>query len=738
MKKFLQNVKNNPWMLAFMLLMLVLLFVMPIMSLDVGNSGDEDGFQWPYAEKVYNFYATGGQDTACLEDDDMGMHGGFFDPLTYAVVKWFHVEDYSSLRHCMNSIFGWIGILFAGLIAWQVGGWRAAVFTAILLFLSPRYLGHSFNNPKDLIFAAMMTAGSFYVLRLIKQYPKPKIVTAVLLAVFGALAVVSRFAGYILFFFLVLFLIVRHLMEHGKKCASKNNLKTVGRYVIFVVAIVLVTFGLSIAMWPYIMSSPVQTMKEIVTGMSQYNIAIRQLFEGSLQWSDILPWYYTPKYILMTTPIAVLIGLVCFIICCWRNREDRFWAAFLTTMIVFPIAWIILSKANVYGGWRHVLFVYPIIPVAAGWGLDRVVAWIARKRGLVSEDGQQTVKKLPSALLNVGAVVVLLLLLAGPIRHILVNHPYEYIYFNELIGGSKKAFGQYEMDYYYTSTREASEWIKQHAEPKADGSKIIVGTWHVNSVQYYFRNDTARFQPVFIRWYEKENTDWDYAIFPITGINPEYLNGKAFPPKNTVKTIDVDGTPIALIMKCEDKNDYLGVQLLKQQKMDSAAVYLKKALEYDPNNLNAYLYLGEIYLRSNKIDSSQMFLKHGSEIDPAAGTIQLMYAYSQAADGKTDEAIKTIRKLLSVNCRYIQAYQLAIRIYLQKNDLVSAKKEFQRSLDNDCVDQELINLWIKYQEAQGISVEQAERNFYALMLKSFEKRGKKAEAKKLRELKGFQ
>lgn len=731
MKKFFQENRHNPWMWTFLGLIIVLFFLMPLMSLDAGNSGDEDGFQWPYAEQIYNYYATGGKDTTCLQNHDMGMHGGFFDQMTYALVKWFHVDNYSQLRHVLNAGFGWICILFAGLIALKLAGWRAAVFTIIMMFLSPRLLGHSFNNPKDLIFASMFTAGLYYVVCLIKEYPKPKISTSIKLAVFAALAVVSRFAGYLLFAYLVLFIIIYYIICNKKESFSKDNLKTAGRYTIFVAAIAVATFGFSIVLWPYIMSSPLKTTYKIFTEMSQYSISIRQIFEGTMQWSDMLPWYYTPKFILMTIPIAVIVGVILFFVFCWRKKEDRFWAFFVFFTFFFPVFWIVYTHANVYGGWRHAMFTYPPMVVAAGLGFDGLLKWMeAKLKTKEGAENAQTSKK--GVVVNVAGVAVLLLLLIGPIRFIVANHPYEYVYFNELAGGTKKAFGNYELDYYYHSTREASEWIIANAQPKPDGSKIRVGTWHSASVNYFFRNDTALFRPTFIRWYERENSDWDYAIFTVTGINPDYLKSKAFPPKNTVKTIDVDGVPIAIILKRDDKTGIEANQLKEANKLDSAALLYQKMLNADPYNLIALSNLGEIYLRMNKIDSAQMYFNQYLSFEPTSENVNYLYAYTLINQNKTDEALNVLRKIQKLNPKFSAAYALAIQISLQKQDLVTAKKEFMKAIDLDQVNDQLVQLWIQYSAMQGVNQQQAIVNLYSTMAKSLDKRGKHKEAEQYR------
>ena len=743
MKAFLKNNSANPWFWIFMFLIITFFFLLPIMSTDAGNSGDEDGFQWPYAEQIYNFYATGGKDTTCLQNDDMGMHGGFFDQFTYAIVKWFNIEDYSQLRHICNALFGWICILFVGLFAYKLGGWRAGVFAILLLFLSPRFIGHSFNNPKDLIYASMMMASLYYVFCLIKEYPNPKISTSIKLAIFAALAIVSRFAGYLLFAYLVFFLIIYHIILNKKSSLSKNSFKTIGRYVIYVAAIGIVTFGLCITLWPYIMSSPIKTTLKIFTEMSHFSVAIRQLFEGSLQWSDVLPWYYTPKYIFMTIPIAVIVGLILFFVCCWRKKEDRFWAFFVFFTFFFPIFWIVFTKANVYGGWRHALFTYPPMVVAAGWGFDALVKWVESKLGINNEqliinngnkdanDGRETVNHVSTKgiLVNVASVIVLLVLLIGPIRHVIANHPYEYVYFNELAGGVDKAYGNYELDYYYHSTREASEWIIANAEPNADGSKIIVTTWHQASVNYFFRKDTARFITTFSRWYEKGNNNWDYAIFTITGIAPEQIkNANAFPPSDCIHTIDVDGKPICLILKRQSKIDMLGNQYKSKNQVDSAIICFQEALAINPYNEAALNNIIECYLMQGQLDSAKTYIDQELTFLPKYETANYFLAHYYMTKGEMDKAIETCKYITDCNFKFTSAYHLMCNIYLRQNDVKNAEKALLKLIDHDQLDNAGVQQLIQIYKADGLDDRGAYRKLYKKIATSLDKRGKKKDA----------
>ena len=42
----------------------------------------------------------------------------------------------------------------------------------------------------------------------------------------------------------------------------------------------------------------------------------------------------------------------------------------------------------------------------------------------------------------------------------------EYIYFNELIGGFKNAYGDYESDYYFNSLKATADYLKKDTEIK--------------------------------------------------------------------------------------------------------------------------------------------------------------------------------------------------------------------------------------------------------------------------------
>jgi tetratricopeptide (TPR) repeat protein len=333
-------------------------------------------------------------------------------------------------------------------------------------------------------------------------------------------------------------------------------------------------------------------------------------------------------------------------------------------------------------------------------------------------------------LINVAAIIIILLLLWNPIRHIIKNHPYQYVYFNELAGGIDNAYGNHEMDYYYHSTREASEWVMANAQKTGleAGDKIRVASWHAASVQYFFRNDTADFQVSFSRWYERGNNDWDYGIFTITGMMPQEIKNKNFPPKNTVYQVKVDNKPICLVLKRETKDDLAGFHLKNNKELETAIFHLKKALEVDPNNISISMNLIESYFNTGKLDSAKFYLDQLLEYSPKYEPANYMLAHYHYYTGNPDQALKILKNVREDNVKFKAAYQLAFQIYTQQNDLKNAEKMMLELLATEQLDDQGFKQLISLYRAQGLDERGAYKKVYKKYVESFEKLGKKKEA----------
>lgn len=677
-------------------------------SQDAGISGDEF-FHTEHAEHVFNFYKTRGQDTLATtvtESNNLPLYGQLIDNIAHGIGLLFNVEDYMALRHGLNSIVGFIAILFVGLFVKRVGGWRAGVFSLILMLVSPRFIGHSFNNLKDIPFAAASMMSICYIVKFLDELPKRKYSTMIMLALSITFAIDVRAGGLIVIAYFALFAIVYYIWKY------KTLKKEFGKVLLWSLGIVVVGYFLAVLFWPYALVAPIENPISTLKGMANFNVALRQVFEGQAQWSDALPWYYTPKFILITIPLAVIAGALIGIILMFRNKKNWFYYFVLLFTFIFPIFWIVINKSNVYGGWRHAIFTYPPLVALAALGINELVDSFKNKY------------------IKIIVIAAFAALCINPISHIIRNHPYEYVYFNSFTSGMNKAYGNYELDYYYHSLREASQWVKENAKKDelTQGDKIVVACWHTKPINYYFRKDTAKFQTAFIRYNERGETDWDYAIICNTGIAPEQIQNGTFPPKNTVYQVKVDGKPICVVVKREDKSDMHGFGLKSNGQLDEAIPLFQTALQKDPLNESALINLSEIYLRKNVPDSVLIYTNQMLKSNPNAENANYFKAYALFIQNKDADALTLCDKIIKDNYKYQSAYTLAANIKLKQNDLYGAEAYLNGLVEIDRFDEQTMKQLIAIYQAYGLDERNSYVKLYSLLAEHYKKAGNKKAA----------
>ncbi|MFZ4740808.1 MAG: tetratricopeptide repeat protein [Bacteroidales bacterium] len=661
---FKLNRESSIYRLVFFIIAFSLLFIMPIMSFDAGISGDENE-HYTQSEKVFKYYSSLGSDTSSLESPSLKLYGQSFDLIAITAIKAFNIDKIYETRHLINSIFGWMAILFTALIAVELIGWRAGLIGLFLMFISPGFLGHSFNNPKDIPFAMAYIMSLYFMIKWLKEMPRPTIKTSFMVAFAIAIGISIRIGGLLSIAYFGLFVIMYFIFVQGKiiHFFAKENYSNIKRAFIYVAIITALGYFMGLLLWPYGIEAPLKNPINALSDMTNFAVSLRQIFEGKQVWSDNVPWYYLSKYILITVPIIVVFGFALFFGQFFmKPKKLRTLLLFMLVFAVaFPLFYIVWKKSNVFGGWRHTMFVYPPIVAMAAIGIGQFFN-IFRKKIFV--------------------YITLALILAlsyNPIRHIIVNYPHEYVYYNEFEGGIKAAYGNYELDYYVHSLKKASEWVKENATKDANvtGKKILVAAWIAPPLNYYFRKDTAKFAVAFARYYERGNTDWDYAIYVNMGINAAQLKNGAWPPANTIHTIDVDGKPICAILKRTDKSDMLGYQAMQINDTTNAIRYFKKALELVPTNESVLLNLTDLYTKMQKFDSADITIKKLLKFDPELDNA----LYSQAVvcfyKNDIENTLITTKRIIKNNPKYYMAHYIAAYAYMRKNDSFSAIKSLE-------------------------------------------------------------
>jgi hypothetical protein len=179
-----------------------------------------------------------------------------------------------------------------------------------------------------------------------------------------------------------------------------------------------------------------------------------------------LPWTYLPVWLLATTPLFILIFLI--LIGFMRDKlKNRLWVL-LTLTLAVNFMLVLVLKPVLYDGLRHFLFFLPLLAVLATMSL---IEFLVNTK---NSGFRWTV--LAVAGLNLPLVL----------NQMFRLHPYEYVYFNELVGGLKGSEGKFDNDYWGASYKEAVEWLKQN-EAK-DPSKIykVNGSGNAYQIAYYF------------------------------------------------------------------------------------------------------------------------------------------------------------------------------------------------------------------------------------------------------------
>lgn len=656
------------WRLIFVALSSILLVLMISLSRNAGISGDEV-VQHEHAEKVFLYYTTFGKDTAALYDAKTLMHqyGASFDVVAAFINHLFGVEDVYTMRHMLNAFCGWIAILFTALTVVLLAGWRTGVIALVLMFLSPVFLGHSWNNPKDVPFAMAYIFSIYYTLQFMKRLPQFSLYHAVMTAIGIGMAISVRVGGLLIVAYVFMIGGLYYLNLHGiKGIFSFSGRQFMIKLLLWLVAVSVAGYFLGLLLWPYALQNPLKHPIEALTLMTNYSTSLRQLFEGKLIWSDKIPWYYGIKYIAISTPALVFIGICLLFILIFTLRRYYHWLCifYLLFTCIFPVVYIIYKKSNVYGGWRHILFSYPSFIALSAIGYESLLR--------LSE----------SKYVRLAIVLVMAVLCYHPVRHMIVNHPLEYIYYNEFQGGVDNALGKYEMDYYYHSIRPGAEWlITNVVENDSIPKPIIITSNHTPILNYYFRHLQDKVKIVYTRYYDRGEKDWDYGVYANSYIEPFQLKKGFWPPSNTIHTIRVDNVPVCAVVKRKTKNDYLGVQAMQQNNYMMAITHLEQAIKEESDNEVAFVYLARLYNDIGNIDRAiqlcQQCLKFNPNHEQAMETLGLAYLRK----GKVDEAIMTFMRIIDVNFKYVTSYYYLGYIYLHTNKPYDAVMYLQKCIE---------------------------------------------------------
>jgi len=223
------------------------------------------------------------------------------------------------------------------------------------------------------------------------------------------------------------------VIYYAVRTIGKKSLPLLAAYAILAIITMYIT-------WPYLWPNPLARLLESFQVMSQYPWKGQVLFNGQYYSSTNLPLSYIPVLLAIqfTEPIWSL-----FVIGLFALRKNNI--AWVSTVLwfVLPLLVLIFTHAPLYDNTRQIFFILPPVFFVAGLGVESILGWLNQPK--------------------VKAGLVVLFILPGIVAGVGL-HPYEYVYYNRLIGNPT---GRFELDYWASAYRAAANWVNENAPTDA-------------------------------------------------------------------------------------------------------------------------------------------------------------------------------------------------------------------------------------------------------------------------------
>lgn len=582
------------WKILFWSFAAVILLCMILVAPNTGISGDEclDGLNGKYSLEYYANGDTTFADYTKVPElkshPHLKYYGSGYEIVPAIALKYLHLpaSQEFAFRHILCALFGFILMLFTGLIGRLLADWKLGLISLLMIALTPVVFGLSFLDTKDIPMAAGFAMSTYGFLALFKSLPNFKIKDIVFATAGITIAVSIRIGGLMLPLYLVAGFVLLLLFNKEKRQLTFNPIKNLWKTLGIGVLIVVVGILAGLCFYPnFFHEGPVAHVKGAMSLVSKFPQYIKMVFDGKMINSLQLPEYYLFRSFIYTVPIFVLVAATLFVLNIYKifKRHSAFDVLFLLFTVLFPIIYIITKESNIYNGWRHETFVYPGFVVLASLGFYETTLWFRKQKF--------------AKIWRWACLVVAVACVTPTIIWMVRNYKYTYSYYNTFVDDP---YLNYDLDYYESSATLAYDWFRENELPKCIGPVSISSKIHTPINYAIALGDTNKVKPELCKYMAYSGADCDYSIVNYQGINTKAVRD-FFPPKGTIHIEYVDGSPICALVK-RNHIDAKGVQLCRENKFAEALVLLDSAYRYDPNNFGIWFWIGlaNYYLKNHQ------------------------------------------------------------------------------------------------------------------------------------------
>ncbi len=445
----------------------------------------------------------------------------------------------------MSALAGIGGVAATWATTRMIAGPRAGLCAALALSLCGVWYGGMFNHTKDIPFAAAMMGATYYLLRWARALPAPRRSDGLWFGVLLGTALGLRATGLLLVGYAGLVIWLAAWTRHGRDWGAAARLYV--RALLRLMPAFAIGYVIMIAAWPWASLDLFNPVRAIFA-FAHFHYPVRTVLDGQVYLMSDVPRWYEPDYLAIKLPLLVLIGAAVAVMgAAWSGLVPRALergkrassdiaagdATFdgaaladigvLVFVIVFPLFCQIVGRGPSFTGMRHFLFVVPPITVLTGIGIHAGLALVeARGRAL-----------------GMAALAAVLAAFWFDATALVRLHPYEYLFYNSVVGGLPGASRRYETDYWVNIMPAAVKDLEAYLDEKDRQAGRAVPSHYTVGVcgeRVSFENEADR----RLQW----TPDWDHADFFIA---PTHMNCDQVLRGRVVDVIERVGVPIGVV-----------------------------------------------------------------------------------------------------------------------------------------------------------------------------------------------
>jgi len=294
----------------------------------------------------------------------------------------------------------------------------------ILLFLSVPQI-YYLANISSLDFPVMVM---WFVTLTSMIMIKPSIKQAIITGILTGLSLLTKFNAVFLIPVIMTFMI--YTRKNNKIKVIFNDL------LLFSICSAFIFFLL----WPWLWINPISNLISFIFKQGGH-LGPMVWFMGKLYKNG--PWYYPFTVFLIATPTTVLLSyFIGFLYSIYKGSIEE---KFLFFNSFYPFFLLLVIPAAKYDGIRLFLPVYPYIAIIGAIGIVNLI---------------NRIKIMPKSTLYIVTFIILGINIATGVIH---SHPFQYTYYNELVGGAKggKLLG-FESEYWGSSYLNILPWMNKN------------------------------------------------------------------------------------------------------------------------------------------------------------------------------------------------------------------------------------------------------------------------------------